>query len=284
METIHDLANKAISAIERVKRENDFFNQLRNPYSNFLALLGMSLGAIGKFEEGRPLLDKALRFSRKMNDSVTVAIAEYAYGLFCDLLGNGAEAIRHLQHAVKVIEEKQYFLLMGFVLGLLGWGYYLQGELKTARSHLEKAIGVDSDLGLPLGLAFFYNALSLVHFDQSDFEKAQSSAQKALENAQKFKLIMQEGWARILLGRTLCKKDISQSGEAEEFIVLGTKILEELKSSPLSSQGYLFLGELYVGLGRKDLAVKNLKRAESAFQEMGIGYWLAKTQQVLERL
>ena len=50
------------------------------------------------------------------------------------------------------------------------------------------------------------------------------------------------------------------------------------------SQGYLFLGELYADTGERDKALENLNKAEAMFQEMGMDYWLRKTQEVLGRL
>jgi len=43
-------------------------------------------------------------------------------------------------------------------------------------------------------------------------------------------------------------KDIGQS----EFIMRGIKLLDELKIKPWSSQGYLFLGELYLNTGKTE--------------------------------
>jgi hypothetical protein len=44
------------------------------------------------------------------------------------------------------------------------------------------------------------------------------------------------------------------------------------------------LGEFYADTGRKKEAQENLKKAEWMFQEMGMDYWLAKTQEALNRL
>jgi len=51
-----------------------------------------------------------------------------------------------------------------------------------------------------------------------------------------------------------------------------------------SAQGYLFLGELYADKGQKEKALENLKKAERMFRDMGMDYWVAKTQEVLGRL
>jgi hypothetical protein len=44
------------------------------------------------------------------------------------------------------------------------------------------------------------------------------------------------------------------------------------------------LGELYADTGQKEKALEHLKKAEERFQEMGMRYWLAKTQEVLAGL
>jgi len=82
----------------------------------------------------------------------------------------------------------------------------------------------------------------------------------------------------------LGKADISQSSEAEECILLGMKILDELKLRPLFSLGYYYLGELYIDTGQGEKALETLKKAEGMFQEMGMDYWLRRTQEVLERV
>jgi len=44
------------------------------------------------------------------------------------------------------------------------------------------------------------------------------------------------------------------------------------------------MGELYTDRGKKEEALENLKNAEGMFQEMGMDYWLTKTQEILDRL
>ena len=87
-----------------------------------------------------------------------------------------------------------------------------------------------------------------------------------------------------MLGTILSKSDISQSKKAEEYIQEGTRIMDELELKPLASYGYCHLGELYADMGQHEKALEALKRAKGAFQEMGMGYWLRRTQTVLERL
>jgi len=86
------------------------------------------------------------------------------------------------------------------------------------------------------------------------------------------------------MGRILGKADISHGSEAEKYILEGMKIYEELKVKPGCSWGYFRLGELYADVGQREKALETLKKAEGAFQEMGMDYWLRRTQEVLERV
>jgi TolA-binding protein len=80
----------------------------------------------------------------------------------------------------------------------------------------------------------------------------------------------------------LGKADKSQYNQAEECILQGIKLCNEWKMSPSCSEGYLFLGELYADNGQRQKALETLKKAEGAFQDMGMDYWLRRTQEVLE--
>jgi len=86
------------------------------------------------------------------------------------------------------------------------------------------------------------------------------------------------------LGRILARTGPSQIHKAEECILQGMKISDELRTRPQYALGYFFLGELYAGAGQKQKALENLKKAETMFQEMGMDYWLEQAQAVLSKL
>ena len=74
----------------------------------------------------------------------------------------------------------------------------------------------------------------------------------------------------------------SQLHKAEEHILKGMKILDELETKQAYAQGNFFLGELYTNAGQKEKALETLRKAEAMFQEMGMDYWVARTKKVLE--
>jgi len=93
-----------------------------------------------------------------------------------------------------------------------------------------------------------------------------------------------EAWSWFLLRTILGKTEPLEMNRAEECILKGVEISDELKLRSYSSQGYLFLGELFADTGQKEKAKDNLKKAEGMFREMGMDYWLGKAQDVLAAL
>jgi tetratricopeptide (TPR) repeat protein len=161
--------------------------------------------------------------------------------------------------------------------------YYL-GDLVNAREQAERAIKIYTEAGITAWLSDPYLVLGMINLDSGDLKTARSHAERALDIALTTGYKMSEGESRILLGRVLGKEDMSQSAKAEEYILEGIKILEERGIVAISSRGYLYLGELYADMGQREKALETLKKAESAFRKMGMDYWLARTEKVLEGL
>jgi hypothetical protein len=69
--------------------------------------------------------------------------------------------------------------------------------------------------------------------------------------------------------------------EAEQHIRQGIRIVNELEMKTFEMMGYLYLGELFTYANEREKALEILKRAEKAFQEMGMDYWLARTKKAL---
>jgi len=74
----------------------------------------------------------------------------------------------------------------------------------------------------------------------------------------------------------------SQIDKAEEYILQGMKVLDDLETKPAYAVGCLTLGELYLDARRKEKALENLKKAETMFQEMGMDYYTVRTKKLLE--
>ena len=61
-------------------------------------------------------------------------------------------------------------------------------------------------------------------------------------------------------------------------------MLEELRLKPYQAHSYLNLGELYADNRQEDKASKTLCIAKQMFREMGMDYYMARTEKALEKL
>ena len=148
----------------------------------------------------------------------------------------------------------------------------------------EKGLRMHIDLGIP----YFRSGLHLncggAYFMLGDLDRARTQAELALQFALQNNERHIIGLSRFWLGRAIARIDPTQIEAAEQQILQGISLLEELGLPPLFGMGYMFLGEVYAASGRPKEALEHLKKAEALFEKMGMDYWLGKTREVLTRI
>jgi class 3 adenylate cyclase/tetratricopeptide (TPR) repeat protein len=278
------VAPTIISLIETSRTQAEFFGLPFNPYSYVHALWGSGTGMCGDFAQGERLLEKALSFVLEIDHLSTIGQVELIYGSTLAMKGDGEGATGHLEHAIKCMEESQSVFALGATWAWLGWAHRLMGQSKTAIDLTEKGLKIHADLGLPFWRYLCHSFCGYTYFEQGDVEQARTHAELALQFSLENNEKLGQGWSRILLGRVLAKTDATRIEAAEQQILQGISLEEELGLRVFCGWGYLFLGEVYADAGRREEAMENLKKAETMFQEMGMDYWLGKAQEALARL
>ena len=279
---IVETAPKVLDLLEKARRESASIGGI-NMYSQLLAYYGFAMGWLGNFEEAEALFEKGLRFAREIDDLFGLTVIEMQYGFISNVKGDGREAIAHLQNSIRYCEEAQLVVFAGYLRSVLGWGHYLLGELETARKQAEAALEMGSE-AMPFQQVHVLWVLGMVHFELGDLMSAQRWMEEVLKSSQELAQRQGEAWIWTWLGRIVGKADPLQSHTAEEYMLHGIKMLQERKLKPVCFRGYLYLGELYADMGQREKALDTLKKAEGAFQEMGMDYWLRRTQEVLKRV
>ena len=281
---ILEMAPDLIALIATRGKERESFGTPNNIYSWLSGLYGWSLGWCGNFSEGKVFLEKAFRSASEIDHKNSLGMAELTFSFFYNGKGEGEIALKHAQDAIRYIEEANFVYILGAAWAALGWAYHLLGEQEKARAHTQKGIKIQNDVGIPYHLSRSYFVLTMAHFASGDLSSARISAEKAMGLAKDCDEKHFEANSKIWLGRIRGKEKGSETEEVTQQIYEGIEVLNELKLKPFSAQGYLFLGEAYDNRGQPDKASENLKKAEGMFQEMEMDYWLAKTQEILERL
>jgi len=283
---IAKVAPKVIAHIESSGREEQIEVISRgNAYSMLLAYYGAAIGLKGDFEQSTALCEKGLNFALQLNEPVTLSNVEFHTGTMFFIKGDGKKAAEHFEGAIKYAEEAQSYLLLGLLWVLLGGTYNLLGELNSARKYIEKGLKIYEDLGMPdLGGHATYGWLGMVHTDEGNLDIAKSCIEKSLKAAHDSGSRFWEAWWGIWLARTYDWAEVSESAQAEASLQQSIETLGELEMKPCCAIAYSELGALYADTGQIEKALETLRRAEGMMQEMGMDYWLHRTQEVLERV
>jgi hypothetical protein len=124
----------------------------------------------------------------------------------------------------------------------------------------------------------------MVHFFSGDLMSAQVCAEEGIRLAQQHDERAYEGFSSSVLGMALGAADPSQSAKAEEFLLKGIAIEEEVGATVFSCIGHLFLGWHYDSNGQRDKALEHLTAARAMFEEMGMGFWLPLAESSLNSI
>jgi class 3 adenylate cyclase/tetratricopeptide (TPR) repeat protein len=279
-----DVAPDIIKLIEKEKRESDFFNMPMNVYSAFCAYLGIGSGCLGHFKQGETFCEKGLQFALQLGEPRSITYVELWYGLFLAHKGAWEISKAHWKNCIKYSEETNWLFALGLAWLGLGMAFTYLGDPQTGLEYIQKGLKIQSSTGINSQLAYYYCELGNAHFALDDLTNALDCVTNAYKLAYDNNEKLWQAYSSVLLGRILAKSDPSQIDNAEEYILKGINIFEELRIKSWYPIGHLFLGEVYADIGQKDKAIKNLKKSEGMFKEMGMDYWLAKTDEVLAGL
>jgi tetratricopeptide (TPR) repeat protein len=255
-----------------------------NLYTVVLAEQGMSMGCLGDFKKGGSACEKACQLAEEIGNISTLPYTELDWGNLLVIKGDGRGALEHIEKSVRYAEQGDVAIVPWLATTSLGYAHYLLGQLEAASKHFEERNEIYRTTAFSALMSFNHYGLGMVCLDCGDLEGARRHIEESLEFCRKGGERAQEGRSTVALGMVIGKTEPARSSEAEERILQGMRMLEELKLRPWLAEGYLFLGELYADTGQTEKALETLKKAKASFSEMGMDYWLRRTQQVLERV
>jgi tetratricopeptide (TPR) repeat protein len=112
-------------------------------------------------------------------------------------------------------------------------------------------------------------------------EKAHLCATEAVKLSEERAVGAWEGSTHFVYGLVLARMGKERYEEAEECIERSLMILDEYRLKPWLANGILTLGEIYAHSGQSKKALDALRKAAGMFREMGMDYWLNRTQTFL---
>ena len=280
------VASSTIALLERTHTESMYRSGMcnENVYCMLLAWGGISWAHLGEFEKARASLEKSLSYARGIEDLASTTFALQLSGTVFWMQGDGKTAARYLQEALTSLEKVGNSMMLGGCWGNLAAALILQGDCQAAAECLDKGLELQQRSGVTPFLSNFYWVKGWIEIEAGQSSEARGHLEESLRLAVANRERSVEGLAGIYLGRAISREANPNYIEAEQSIVQGMRIFEELEMKLWIAQGRLFLSEIYDDMGHKAKALNNLKKAEKSFSEMGMDYWLQRTQGLLEKL
>lgn len=275
------IAPGIMTRLEESGKESEGFGRGYNLYSALAAFYGFSTTFVGEYDKGRLIFDKGLAFAEKIGNLYSLGLIEVFYAYSYCQQGDGMRALPHFEKAISYLEKGQIFVLLGLAWSGVGWAHYFMGNTEKALVNLEKGLEIHSEANVTYNLSVHHWFLSAVHCDIGNLDIAFSHVEEAIKLAQRNLEIYYEGLATMTFGRILGKQGV-RLGEAEDAILKGIRIVDDLKVKPQVGIGNLILAELYGGMNQFEKAFMSLKVAEAIFQETFMDNWLAKARLALE--
>ncbi len=283
---LFEVASQGIAILEKTHLETKDHGGFGNEkvYCTLLALRGTAESMLGRFEEGKTSMEKSLAFARRINNPESVIITLTFYGAVSWLRGDGKAATKYFGEVLPYVDSISSSFQAAAICSQMALAYLLQDHLEAAAELMKKGLILFERSHLRTFEESVFWIKGWLEMEQGLFSEAVCSLRKSVEASTAGKNRCIEGIGRIFLGRAMFKEDASTYRQAKATLLQGMQICEELGIRPIYAEGCLFLGELYVDAGEKPEALEQLRRAQSMFRDMGMDYWLSKTQTLLNKL
>jgi tetratricopeptide (TPR) repeat protein len=115
-------------------------------------------------------------------------------------------------------------------------------------------------------------------------DEAGALARQAVELARAQKERGHEAWALRLLGEIASRREPLDAAATEGHYRQALGLATELGMRPLVAHCHLGLGQLCSRAGRPDPAQENLTIATRMYREMGMAFWLTRTEGLLSSI
>lgn len=151
---------------------------------------------------------------------------------------------------------------------------------KIGTYYAKKGLELHIKAGVKMHLAHSQFYKGYTHFKSKDFDAALESMEKALQTSKLNSETEVEGRILIGLGEIMAQSGKFRNDDAIKNVQKGIDIVNDFEMRPVSAQGYLILGEIYLAEKNESNAIEHLNRTEKMFEDMRMDFWLEKTQKI----
>jgi len=275
------ITSNFIAALEKEKKQSEFFGGPTNVYSILFGFCGISLAYKGDFKEAITHCNRGLQAASELENTRNLGVSEYFKGAVLLHRGEIQRAREILELSTDHLEKMTHTPLIGNCWSFWGRACALTGNPETGRSHVEKGLKFHTDAGYSYLSSLHYQNLGICLAESGDYNTAERALNRGLEISRTKMERLTEGGLLIWLGRVSGKMLPPEDESAFDSLLHGIEISKKLSQQPDVAVGYLFLAEFYANRGQKEKAMEYLKKSMTLLEVMEMEYWMIEALKLL---
>jgi class 3 adenylate cyclase/tetratricopeptide (TPR) repeat protein len=247
-------------------------------------VLAWSLAELGDFDEAAEAGLEAIRIAETVDHPYTLVFGCLGLGIVHLRRGEFQEAITHLERAVRTCRTGDVPGIFALTASPLGSAYCLAGRADAALDLLKEAIERAIAIGDPFGHVLRTGGRAEAYLLVGRAADALPLVKRGVENSKAVKGRGVTSWTLRLMGEVTAAQTPPLVDEAEAAYREALKMAHELGMQPLIARCHQGLGLLYHRTDKREQAQEHLATATTMYRDMGMTYWLEKTEAEMREL
>jgi len=262
--TILGLYMAQLTSIAEAKKVIDpiFDLALKYDYKRRLSQIYTIVGAYNSIVEENYLeaskhLEKALKISEEVNDTVSLVFANFWLGITLSMNCEFEKAYLHINKALEINEAVNNLWGIASMKSLFGMGYFWHGKIDLAYQVSHEALQIAEESGDIYTKALSYTAQGFSYYGKGFFEEAVRHFLKGAEFSERINNPLFDSIARYFLGDACF--DMGKYQESQNYYNKATSILKQNNLLPsFSNQSKIGSARAKIMNNEKDIILESV--------------------------
>ncbi len=219
----------------------------------------------GQYAESRKSAESLLSLQKDLEDPHGLVWAEANLGGILADHGGIGEALRLQRDALAVSERAGYRDYVLYAHYALANTLEIAGKLDEARAELDAALDLSREMSDPGNIAARLDERARLSLEQGDPESADRDAREALAIQEKGGFRHEAAQTDLILARL--RNDQHRFEEARDLAGIDLAAAQAQHLAPEEAEARAVLAESWLGLGQKDRAVREARKAVTQLQQ-----------------
>lgn len=248
---------------------------------NWLSNLSGMNTNLGRFEKAESYCTEAKAISEETGKPFDSAMFGQWYSHLLISKGEPERAVEVLDASEDTLREYDIDFLRTWMDSWLGAACALAGDFDRAESVLLSAVSLAEKNGLHLSGIWSLTRLASLYLDKGDIASGSDYAVRALDHAKK----AGAGWFEVpalqCMARAAARTDSTGIVQAQNFWTQSIEMAEAIDARPDLAHSRRGLGEMFATTDRPEDAKRELTAAVDLYKDLGMTFWLPKTEELL---